>query len=353
MKKKGILIPRLGGSMSLFIDYMNSLPNEEFMILSRKSDLRSINALNPARSVCVMRSKSFFGQVLEIRRYFRNCDSIVVWEELTPLYQVYISGFLGRKRIIGFVHTNLSRVFELNLRPKLHKHIMKYIYNRIAKTVAVSSGVMDDLKCNLGINNVIEIKNGIDTNRVEREAEKFEYSIGSKYIVMVAAMEYAKNHAMAIRVFHKVRSIYPDIKLVLVGEGSLRDEIEKQIHELDLACSVILLGYKMNPYPIIKNAECMILTSRFEGYALVLAESLVLGVPVVSTNCESGPREIIGEDAGFLTKNEEEMTESVTKIISLGKSHFRFPIREAKTRVSIEPSSHKLREIIYENSDPA
>mgnify|MGYP000700518326 CR=1 FL=1 len=91
------------------------------------------------------------------------------------------------------------------------------------------------------------------------------------------------------------------IKLKLVLLCSNTKELVDMIKERDLENSVEILGFRTNPYPYIKNAKALILSSEREGLPTVLIESLILGTPVVSTNCISGPSEILtGELSKYL-----------------------------------------------------
>ena len=73
--------------------------------------------------------------------------------------------------------------------------------------------------------------------------------------------------------------------IIILGEGSERESLENYIRENKLENSIKLLGFKSNPYPYIKNADAYILSSRYEGYPLVLCEALVLNKKIISTDC--------------------------------------------------------------------
>jgi glycosyltransferase involved in cell wall biosynthesis len=89
-------------------------------------------------------------------------------------------------------------------------------------------------------------------------------------------------------------------KLLLLGDGPLKDSIQQLAHKLGISENLIFAGFHSNPYPIIRGAKLCILTSDYEGLPTALIESLALHVPVLSTDCPSGPREIL---TGALAKN--------------------------------------------------
>jgi glycosyltransferase involved in cell wall biosynthesis len=82
--------------------------------------------------------------------------------------------------------------------------------------------------------------------------------------------------------------------LVILGEGSERGKLEGMVRRMGLEGEVSLLGFVENPFKFMKRAKVFVLSSRFEGFPLVLVEALALGMRVVATDCESGPREILG-----------------------------------------------------------
>lgn len=101
-----------------------------------------------------------------------------------------------------------------------------------------------------------------------------------------------KDFVTLIRAFALVHARRP-ARLMILGEGLERAALEKLIDELDLRNAVALPGFMQNPYPYMKAAQIFVLSSRYEGLGNVLIEAMALGTPVVSTDCPSGPREIL------------------------------------------------------------
>ncbi len=96
-----------------------------------------------------------------------------------------------------------------------------------------------------------------------------------------------------------------DVELVLLGDGELRSELMNLSHIAGISDYVSFMGFCNNPYPYLKASDAFLLTSDAEGFSLVVAEALCLGVPVVSTNT-TGPNELLANDAGIITGFEEE-----------------------------------------------
>ena len=109
-----------------------------------------------------------------------------------------------------------------------------------------------------------------------------------------------------LRVVKQLKEDGCKFKLRFLGEGELYEQLFAYIKENSLHDYVELIGFKKNPYPYIAKSDLFVCSSRSEGYSLVIAEALVLGVPVISTYC-SGPNELLEDGKyGMLVKNSED-----------------------------------------------
>lgn len=118
-------------------------------------------------------------------------------------------------------------------------------------------------------------------------------------IVSVGRFCKEKGFENLIKSFAYVKNSIPGVGLVLIGEGEYRDIYESLIGKLDMKEDVYFAGYTNNPYKYMKCCDVFVLSSVSEGFPNVLAEAMVLGIPVVSTNCYSGPAEILMEEADY------------------------------------------------------
>ncbi len=115
---------------------------------------------------------------------------------------------------------------------------------------------------------------------------------GPPVLVAAGRLHPQKGFAYLIRAFSIVRQVLP-CKLVILGEGPLRTELEDLIASLGLADDIALPGFQENPYNYVSNSAMFVLSSLFEGFGNVLVDALALGVPVISTRCPVGPEDII------------------------------------------------------------
>lgn len=111
-----------------------------------------------------------------------------------------------------------------------------------------------------------------------------------------------KDHAKLLQSFALLTEHHSEAKLIVLGDGPLRNRLERQIEQLGLTSKVLLAGLRLNPFPVIKRGDCFVFSSNYEGQGLAVLEALILGKPVISTNVV-GPRSILQDGYGLLVEN--------------------------------------------------
>jgi len=181
------------------------------------------------------------------------------------------------------------------------KKVVK-LYNH-KNLLCVSKGVEDDI-LSIGVvpKSIKTIYNPYDFNLIKKlSKEDIGFSLDGDYLVHVGSFSQPKRHDVLLKAFAKLEN--KNIKLVLVGAGEEEDKIKQLIYDLDIKDRVVFAGFQSNPYPIIAKAKLLLLSSDHEGLPTVLIEALALGVRVVSTDCPSGPYEILApEFESYLVK---------------------------------------------------
>ena len=158
--------------------------------------------------------------------------------------------------------------------------------------ITVSNGIAEDLLKVVRIKprSIRTIYNPVDFELIRRLANETNPYKNEDYIIHVGRLTPSKRHDILLQAYAKSGIKQ---KLLLLGDGPLKVAIQQLAHELGIADRVIFAGFYTNPYPIIKSAKLSVLTSDYEGLPTSIIESLVLHVPVISTDCPSGPREIL------------------------------------------------------------
>lgn len=175
----------------------------------------------------------------------------------------------------------------------------KRTYRYADEICAVSKGVADDLAVFAGLpaRAVTVIYNPFDLEKIQSAAAQpiehpwFKSSVG--IIIAVGRLTDAKDFSTLLRAFKIVR-LKRKVRLLILGEGELRDRLEFERAELGLSDDDIQLpGFVPNPYSYLSRASMFVMSSKYEGLPGALIEALACGLPVVSTDCPSGPREIL------------------------------------------------------------
>ena len=175
---------------------------------------------------------------------------------------------------------------------------IRWVLGRADVVVCVSEGVRDDLLASVhrGINPVV-IPNPVDVLHVrEASAEPAPHpwlSGGAPTIVAAGRLTRQKNFDLLVRAFRILADGNRAARMLILGDGELRPELEALVTELGLSERVALPGFADNPWAYMARADAYAMSSRFEGMPLALIEALACGVPVVSTDCPSGPAEIL------------------------------------------------------------
>ncbi len=160
--------------------------------------------------------------------------------------------------------------------------------------IALSHGIRSDLINNLGVeeHNVTVIHNPFDFQTIQNMArEPLDQAYDFEYIIYVAALIPRKRHADLLHAFSGIQNT--SIHLVLLGKGELQEKLLHLTKKLGITDRVHFLGWVHNPYQYIYHSKISVLTSQAEGMPRILIESIASGVPVVSTNCPSGPNEVL------------------------------------------------------------
>ncbi|MDM8542146.1 glycosyltransferase [Desulfococcaceae bacterium HSG9] len=125
------------------------------------------------------------------------------------------------------------------------------------------------------------------------------------HLVAVGRLHWQKGYDILLKALPNVCKLYPEGTLTILGEGEERLHLESLAIELKIENNIRFLGFVDNPYPYIQKADMLVLSSRYEGFANVLLESLALGTPVIATDCPGGNREVITDGVnGWLSPNE-------------------------------------------------
>lgn len=214
------------------------------------------------------------------------------------LWAKQLSG--SKTRVIVSEHNTISLHSKHQTdREKWAPLFAKFFYPWADKIIAVSHGAAIDLNQVTGIplSRIKVIYNPVITTALLKQAkEPVEHKWFAKgeapVILAVGRLHKQKDYPTLIRAFAKVRQRITS-RLMVLGTGPDRQKLQLLINELNLQDDVCLFGFVANPYAYMSKASMLVLSSKWEGLPTVLIEALAIGIPVVATDCQSGPNEIL------------------------------------------------------------
>lgn len=216
------------------------------------------------------------------------------------LRELFIKWIYNNRKTYYFFHSSNLEMYVTS-----SVYWAKYIFGKATKLVCVSKEIEEKLKIKYHFNNTTTIYNPIIFPENVSEKPK---DAPEKYMLFFGRLEEEiKNFSLMLKAFSLSKVYQKGAKLLIVGDGSGKDFILSKIKELQLENHVELLSFQKDITPYIQHARCTILTSQFEGFPMSLIESLAAGTPVISVDCETGPREIIRDKSnGLLVPNHNE-----------------------------------------------
>ena len=203
-------------------------------------------------------------------------------------------------RLVATVHNTISRIEGgATLKRTFWQRLLKCCYWRVDATIAVSYGVACDYAVAMGLSRssitVIynpAVRSDLRVKANQSPAHAWLMHKTFPVVLAVGRLTRQKDYPTLIHAFRRVHSV-TGARLIILGEGEERASLESLIRNKGLTDVVSMPGFRDNPYPFMKRADAFVLASRWEGFGLVLAETLALGTPVVSTDCPNGPAEIL------------------------------------------------------------
>lgn len=351
MKKKlGFCIDSLemGGAEKLLVDIINALYDtneyEIFLLTKEKSNSYFYNQIKDKVSYfyllekenkngVFLRLKNSILKKIRFKNFSKKIDIII--DFLDCDFYKYIKMIKDKERI-GWLHLSFK---ELEKKKKISKKLLYY-----SKLVVIADDMEKEIELNRKLPPIYKVYNLIDYSIIKKKLEQV-ISIKDDYFLTVCRLdEDQKDVATLIEAF----SLYEGKeKLLIIGDGKDRGKLEKIVREKKLENKIKFMGTLTNPYTFMKNSKVFILSSKKEGFGLVLVEALYCGTKVISSNCPVGPREIlldgkIGEL--FSVGNKYELLTKLNEITK--KEYDKNLIRNSLKRYDKKEFLKKFKELI-------
>ena len=322
-----------GGAQRIFVDLARGLLDRavdvDIVLVRDEGELR--DSVPRGAEVVRLGGGPVSQAVPKLARYLRTRRPDVVVPAIFHMSLcTLLAARLVRPRVPVVVsHHNQLTLFArhgLHAKDRVVPCLVRAGYPLADGVVAVSEGVAEDLASvtRLPRSAIDVVYNPVDSDRVGAAAAapvEHPWLADRAAPVLVAAgrLTAQKDFATLLRALALLDG---DVRLVVLGDGELRPELEGLARDLGVDDRVDLPGFTANPYPSYRAADAFVLSSRWEGLPTVLVEALVLGVPIVATDCPSGPAEILaGGRWGRLvpTRDPEAMAAALGETLAAGR----------------------------------
>ncbi len=232
----------------------------------------------------------------------------------------------------------------------IKKFLYKKIYKMADKIIVNSYDFKNELKKKFNLKSIC-IYNPLNKKeiiRLSKDKIKFNF-FNKKYVNLISVARFSeqKDHECLIKSINLIKNKFK-IRLLLVGSGPKKNRIIYLISKYKLKKNIKLLNFKENPFPYIKKSDLFVHSSRYEGAPNVLLEAIVLKKPIISSNCPTGPSEILDRGKGgvlFEFGNYKSLSEKITFFLK-NKSKFKSKILYAYHRLSRFDQRQRLEDYL-------
>ena len=239
--------------------------------------------------------------------HVESSAKVLRWLDINKIYYIRVD-----------IIEELKEIKKINkLRYLKRKFLYKKLINK-QNVLTISKELKDNIIKEFNPKKVECIYAPFNKENIIAKAKEFEVSIDN-YIITPTASFKRKRVDIMLKAFSKIQK---DVKLLIIGASDKqKEELLNLATSLNIEDKIIIKPHQKNPYPYIKNAKLLVLTSQREGLPRVLVESLILKTPVVSTNCPTGPKEVlVGELSNYLAKVND--VDDIAKKIELALKYY-------------------------------
>ena len=297
----------------------------------------------------VLLRRAALGRALRLARYIEREHPDILFANLAP---AEYAAFFARRLAIPRDFPPIVPIMRNILKPGTrHTKRRQMLFPEAAHVVAVSWGVADNVSASIGVpaEKITPIYNPVFTPDIARRAEAMPAhpwfgNDGPPVILGAGRLAPQKDFPALIEAFRRV-SAARACRLVILGEGRLRPQLEGQVRALGLEDCVSLPGWAENPYAFMSRAALFVLSSRHEGFPGALVEALTCGCPAVSTDCPAGPSEIL-EDPDLLAPVGDPEALSRVMLRALDRPADKAALRARAARLSAERAVNGYKDLI-------
>ena len=305
----------MGGLEKVQIEYINFLlEQEKYQVkIVIENDNGKDNALEKYINSKIIYLKDF-NYILKIRKLRENRKKSL-WSRIKYNFVISKEKKYADKKFLQ-IYKEYKPEIVIDFDSSLTKIIDKLDLSK--NLVWIHSSIENWKKKKNKINRFID--------RISKEDKKF---LENKYLLSVARLDcIPKDFETLFKSYEKAKKDGYDGKLYIIGDGPDKEKVEKLKEDNVYKDEIILLGRKENPYNWLKKADKLILSSRYEGFAMVTLEGLCLGKNVIASDCKTGPKEILADNRGKLFKVGDYLTLAKYIVLEDNQKDLKFNLEE-------------------------
>jgi len=308
-KKISILLPDLviGGAEKLNVNLANHWVKQgisvEFVLMRGDGDL--LDVVDKSVSIHVLGVSNIRGSIIPLVKYLLNVRPDSILAGLWPLTSAVliswlISGKIGRLYLVEHNHLSISTYKESGVSYYVLSTVLRLTHRFASGVIAVSQGVKKDLcRSALLSDKQVEViynpaAKGISNASVLDRSNEIWRDESRVRILAAGTLTSQKDFKTLIYAFSRIYASL-NAQLIILGDGPLRQKLSSLVDKLGMNHCVDLPGFVVDPDPWFYSADLFVLSSRWEGFGNVIVEALEFGLSVVSTDCPSGPAEILDD----------------------------------------------------------
>ncbi len=245
----------------------------------------------------------------ELSKYINDnhIDTVMSFLYRPNYINILAKSFGAKHKAIINIRSTTSRYLHEGLLGKVNLFLIKKLFNKANLIISNSKGVDVALKALINITTQTKvIYNPVDIEYIEEKKNickdtEFIFEKEKKYIISVGRLIPLKRNKDLIDAFYILQKTDKNLNLLFLGDGILKDKLISYCNELHIGHKIHFLGNVSNPFYYLHRSDLFVMNSEIEGFPNVLVEAMACGLPVISSDCKSGPKEILkNETYGLL-----------------------------------------------------
>lgn len=323
------------GAENIVVGLLKKIKNRDCIYVSKRGEIEE--KLKEEQLKYVMVDDLFLSlkKVLQ-----KEKPDIIHAHDLGAIFSAVLLNVFTNVKIIAHMHNDPEWLSKINLKSIIYLLCQL----RLKDNILVSQSVYDKYIFKSYLKHPIVLDNKLDSKEILVKAQD---NIDENYdVIFVGRLTEQKDPLRFIEIIKEVKNKKADLKVLIIGRGDLEAKVKEKIRDLELCNTINILSFTNNPYKYIKNAKTLVLTSKWEGYGLVVDEALILEKPVVCSDLP-GIRVHMSNEFGKLCDTDQEFIDEISLLLT-DENYYNKTVQNIKSQYekpSIDDYTNKINEL--------